>query len=226
VNGAHSELSRDAVLVVNVCDWHHSSTSDGGSQQSTAHIIAGTSLPLFSKRNMFRNGECHSTERRITLINVGMYDLHMHAFKPGDGLDSTRTPAKLPITDAATTTPAALAADGLRLRQFAKLAKRHRTGLIDKVDWLDRLAFRELELMNEKGKRASRSLYLIVEFGHVLFNGDEHRIVYYERNADDMVYTRPRAAVVHDIDWEVSVHASVPHALVSHTHLYSSAWTI
>jgi hypothetical protein len=45
-----SELSRDAQIVINVCDWHHNSNGP------FAHVIAGTTISLFSKRAMLRNG--------------------------------------------------------------------------------------------------------------------------------------------------------------------------
>jgi phosphatidylinositol 3-kinase len=43
-----------------------------------------------------------------------------------------------------------------------------------KVDWLDRLTFREIEMINEREKRSSSYLYLMVEFpvveqdGHIV----------------------------------------------------------
>jgi len=42
--------------------------------------------------------------------------------------------------------------------KLAKLAKKHRNGHIPKVDWLDRLTFRELEVINEREKRSSNYL--------------------------------------------------------------------
>jgi len=52
-----------------------------------------------------------------------------------------------------------------------QLTKKHRNGHIPKVDWLDRLAFREIEVINEREKRNSDYLYLMIEFPSVELEG-------------------------------------------------------
>jgi phosphatidylinositol 3-kinase len=52
-----------------------------------------------------------------------------------------------------------------------QLTKKHRNGHIAKVDWLDRLTFREIEVINEKEKRNSDYLYLMIEFPLVELEG-------------------------------------------------------
>lgn len=54
------------------------------------------------------------------------------------------------------------------MQRLGKLAKKHRNGQIQKVDWLDRLTFREIELINEKEKRMSDYMYLMIEFPTVI----------------------------------------------------------
>ncbi|KAG7241549.1 hypothetical protein INR49_025469 [Caranx melampygus] len=54
-----------------------------------------------------------------------------------------------------------------------------------KVDWLDRLTFREIEMINESEKRSSNFMYLMVEFPRVKTNDKEYSIVYYEKDGDD-----------------------------------------
>lgn len=39
------------------------------------------------------------------------------------------------------------------------------------VDWLDRLTFREIEMINEKEKRNSNYMYLMIEFPTVQIDG-------------------------------------------------------
>jgi len=51
------------------------------------------------------------------------------------------------------------------------LTKKHRNGHIPKVDWLDRLAFREIEVINEREKRNSDYLYLMIDFPLVELEG-------------------------------------------------------
>jgi len=46
----------------------------------------------------------------------------------------------------------------------------HTNGQIPKVDWLDRLAFREIEIINENEKKSSKLMHLMVEFPTLLFN--------------------------------------------------------
>ncbi|XP_037399521.1 phosphatidylinositol 3-kinase catalytic subunit type 3 isoform X2 [Pygocentrus nattereri] len=54
-----------------------------------------------------------------------------------------------------------------------------------KVDWLDRLTFREIEMINESEKRSSNFMYLMVEFPRVKSGEREYSIVYYEKDGDD-----------------------------------------
>ena len=50
-----------------------------------------------------------------------------------------------------------------------------------KVDWLDRLTFREIELVNEQQKRDSEFMYLMVEFPTVHMEGTPFTVVYFEK---------------------------------------------
>jgi phosphatidylinositol 3-kinase len=59
----------------------------------------------------------------------------------------------------------------LEQRLAFQLTKKHRNGHIIKVDWLDRLAFREIEVINEREKRNSDYLYLMIEFPSVELKG-------------------------------------------------------
>lgn len=63
---------------------------------------------------------------------------------------------------------------------FFQLTKRHRNGHMIKVDWLDRLTFREIELINEKEKRSSNFMFLMIEFPTVCAYGIEYTVVYFE----------------------------------------------
>lgn len=61
-----------------------------------------------------------------------------------------------------------------------QLSKKHRNGHMPRVDWLDRLTFREIEMINEKNKRDSNFMFLMVEFPHIHFEGIEYSVVYFE----------------------------------------------
>ena len=64
---------------------------------------------------------------------------------------------------------------------YLQLSKRHRDGHIVRVDWLDRLTFREIEMVNERQKRDSNFMYLMIEFQHIHFEDNEYTIVYFEK---------------------------------------------
>jgi len=55
---------------------------------------------------------------------------------------------------------------------YSQMAKSHRNGHVPKLDWLDRLSFREMELINEKEKRESQFMYLMVEFPEIISDGE------------------------------------------------------
>jgi len=62
-----------------------------------------------------------------------------------------------------------------------QLSKRHRDGHMVRIDWLDRLTFREIEMVNEQQKRDSNHMYLMIEFPQVVFENLEYTIVYFEK---------------------------------------------
>ncbi|KAK7077877.1 Phosphatidylinositol 3-kinase catalytic subunit type 3 [Halocaridina rubra] len=112
--------------------------------------IGGTTISFFGKYGVFRQG---------------LHDLRVW---PGRVADPVLTPGKGQDHGKD------------QMQRLAKLAKKHRNGHIMKVDWLDRLTFREIELINEKEKRSSNSMYLMVEFPRVEHEGVIYSIVCWE----------------------------------------------
>ena len=55
----------------------------------------------------------------------------------------------------------------------SQLTKRHRNGQLEQIDWLDRLTFREIEVINEREKRSSSALYLMIEFPKIVADKQE-----------------------------------------------------
>lgn len=100
-------------------------------------VIGGATISLFAKNGTFRQG---------------MFDLRVWIGIEADGNLDTKTPGKFKDTSKN------------QMQRLAKLAKKHRNGQVPKVDWLDRLTFREIEMINEKEKTESDYLYLLVEF--------------------------------------------------------------
>ncbi|EHA99126.1 Phosphatidylinositol 3-kinase catalytic subunit type 3 [Heterocephalus glaber] len=119
-----------------------------------------TSYKAFSTRwNMFRQG---------------MHDLKVWPNVEADGSEPTKTPGR---------TSSTVCED--QMSRLAKLTKAHRQGHMVKVDWLDRLTFREIEMINESEKRSSNFMYLMVEFRCVKCDDKEYGIVYYEKDGDE-----------------------------------------
>lgn len=137
--------------------------------------VGGTTISLFGKHGVFRQG---------------MLDLKVWPGVQADGSIQTITPGK----------SRAYGKD--QMQRLAKLAKKHRNGQINKVDWLDRLTFREIELINEQEKKASNYLYLMVEFPEVTINSQPCSIVYYEKDGDEVIQHRFQPDVITIPDYE------------------------
>ncbi|XP_045775487.1 phosphatidylinositol 3-kinase catalytic subunit type 3 [Maniola jurtina] len=121
------------------------------------------------------------------MLRQGMFDLRVWPGVEG----SEKTPGKAPDTGKE------------QMQRLAKLAKKHRNGHIPKVDWLDRLTFREIEMINEKEKRSSNYMYLMIEFPTVQIDGIDHAVVYYEQDGDEMYQFRSQAEIVTVPDYEI-----------------------
>ncbi|XP_058804618.1 phosphatidylinositol 3-kinase catalytic subunit type 3 [Phymastichus coffea] len=138
--------------------------------------VGGTTISLFGKYGVFRQG---------------MIDLRVWPGVVADCNFPTTTPGK------------ARDCGKEQMQRLAKLAKKHRNGQINKVDWLDRLTFREIEHINEKEKRASEYLYLMLEFPDTNIDGIPYSIIYYENDGDDVVQHRTQADIVTLPDYEI-----------------------
>uniref|UniRef100_T1JEU2 Phosphatidylinositol 3-kinase catalytic subunit type 3 n=1 Tax=Strigamia maritima TaxID=126957 RepID=T1JEU2_STRMM len=119
-------------------------------------LVGGTTIALFGKHGAFRQG---------------MHDLKLWPDVEAD--------AKL-----ASTTPGKNVESKEQMNRLAKLTKKHRNGHMTKVDWLDRLTFREIELINEHEKRSSNFMYIMIEFPHFVYDKVEYTVVYYEKDGD------------------------------------------
>ncbi|XP_075166351.1 phosphatidylinositol 3-kinase 59F [Haematobia irritans] len=159
-----SDLPRTAMLVLTILDC-------AGAGQTT--VIGGTSISLFGKNGMFRQG---------------MYDLRVWLGVEGDGSFPSKTPGKGKDSSKS------------QMQRLGKLAKKHRNGQLQKVDWLDRLTFREIEIINEKEKRMSDYMYLMIEFPTVVVDEYNYSIVYFEPEGDKnyKFLSKPKLVTVPD----------------------------
>ncbi|XP_066471116.1 phosphatidylinositol 3-kinase catalytic subunit type 3 isoform X1 [Tiliqua scincoides] len=130
--------------------------------------VGGTTVSLFGKYGMFRQG---------------MHDLKVWPNVEADGSEPTKTPGRTSSTLAEDQmSRLAKASDKEHLEE---LTKSHRQGHMVKVDWLDRLTFREIEMINESEKRSSNFMYLMIEFRCAKCDDKEYGIVYYEKDGDE-----------------------------------------
>uniref|UniRef100_A0A8C4RMH3 Phosphatidylinositol 3-kinase catalytic subunit type 3 n=1 Tax=Erpetoichthys calabaricus TaxID=27687 RepID=A0A8C4RMH3_ERPCA len=141
--------------------------------------VGGTTVSLFGKYGMFRQG---------------MHDLKVWPGVEGDGGEPTRTPGR---------TSNSVTED--KMGRLAKLTKAHRQGHMVKVDWLDRLTFREIEMINESEKRSSNFMYLMVEFPRVKSADKEFAIVYYEKDGDESSPLMSSSEIVKVPDPQISM---------------------
>ncbi|XP_071952733.1 phosphatidylinositol 3-kinase catalytic subunit type 3-like [Antedon mediterranea] len=130
--------------------------------------VGGTTVSLFGKNGTFRQG---------------MHDMKVWPGVLADGKTYTTTPGKTVGSED-------------EMARLAKLVKKHHKGHMVKVDWLDRLTFREIEMINEREKRNSNFMYLMIEFSKVHYNNKEFSIVYYDKDAQESVQMRNYAEIV------------------------------
>uniref|UniRef100_A0A336M345 Phosphatidylinositol 3-kinase catalytic subunit type 3 n=1 Tax=Culicoides sonorensis TaxID=179676 RepID=A0A336M345_CULSO len=136
-------------------------------------VVGGTTISFFGRNGVFRQG---------------LFDLRVWPNVEADGNVPSSTPGK--GHDSAKH----------QMQRLAKLAKMHRNGQIPKVDWLDRLTFREIELINQNEKQQSDYLYLMIEFPTIEMSDKPYTIVYYEPDGDMRIQyvTKPKLVTVPD----------------------------
>ncbi|RZF41148.1 hypothetical protein LSTR_LSTR010800 [Laodelphax striatellus] len=125
--------------------------------QGVVKPVGGTTVELFGKYSLFRQG---------------VKDLKIWPHEVADGNVNTKTPGKIQ--------------GDFKKHSLLKLAKKHKTGELAKIDWLDKLTFREVEILYEMEKRKSNNWYLMIEFPQVMLNDLLYSIVYYEKDGDDI----------------------------------------
>ncbi|XP_055343208.1 phosphatidylinositol 3-kinase catalytic subunit type 3-like [Paramacrobiotus metropolitanus] len=137
--------------------------------------LGGTSISVFGNNGKMR---------------CGPHDLYVWPMVRGDGVVPSATPGK--VVD-----------DNFQMNRLAKLVKRHRSGRIRSVDWLDRLTFREVEMINEREKREMSAMFLMVDFPPISVDDREVTVVFYEDEADKRVECVVAPSIVKVLDGEL-----------------------
>ncbi|ORX92228.1 phosphatidylinositol 3-kinase [Basidiobolus meristosporus CBS 931.73] len=96
--------------------------------------IGGTTLPLFTKNNAMRKGR---------------QKLYLWPEVEADGGIYTTTPGKIAERD--------------EMDRLEKLVKKHECGDLPRLDWLDNLAFREIEKIHNKETAKSTKMFLYID---------------------------------------------------------------
>ncbi|KAK6643525.1 Phosphatidylinositol 3-kinase catalytic subunit type 3 [Polyplax serrata] len=143
---------------------------------SQTEPVGGTTISLFGKHGLFRQG---------------MIDLKVWPNCEADGNFPSKTPGKTKDKGK------------IQTQRLAKLTKKHKAGQLPVVDWLDRLSFLEIEVINEMEKKNSNFFHLMIEFPFIEINSVPHSIVYYEHDGDDVYMFKPQADIVMIPDHEV-----------------------
>ncbi|GAB4839778.1 hypothetical protein Ancab_020488 [Ancistrocladus abbreviatus] len=117
-------------------------------------LIGGATILLFNSKKQLRTGK---------------QKLRLWLGKEADGSFPSATPGKVPRHERG------------ELERLEKLMNKYERGQIQRVDWLDRLAFKAMEKIKERENCGSRSshLYLVVDFCSF-----EHQVVFQESGAN------------------------------------------
>ncbi|PWZ02567.1 phosphatidylinositol 3-kinase [Testicularia cyperi] len=102
---------------------------------STTRIIGGTTFPLFNKKGALKTAQ---------------HRLYLWKGAKGDGSVESSTPCKVgEMKD--------------EMGRLEKLIKRHERGDLPRIDWLDKLAYRQIEKVHNDESEASDKLFLYID---------------------------------------------------------------
>ncbi|KAL3646157.1 hypothetical protein CASFOL_011337 [Castilleja foliolosa] len=120
-------------------------------------VVGGATIHLFNMKKQLKTGK---------------HKLRLWAGKEADGSINTTTPGKVPKEERG------------ELERLEKLVNKYERGQIQRVDWLDRLAFKSMEKIKEREsiKNGSSHLYVVVDFCSF-----EHRVVFQESGANFLI---------------------------------------
>ncbi|KXS19899.1 phosphatidylinositol 3-kinase [Gonapodya prolifera JEL478] len=120
-------------------------------------IVGGTAFRLFGPSNTLKTG------KHKLLVSTG---------KKADGRVES-------------TTPGYVSGEDKEMDRIGKLMRRYERGDVQRLDWLDNLAFREIEKVNAKEVASSKNLYLYIDLPQFDFP-----LVYQEREYSNPVSSR------------------------------------
>ncbi|KAJ1930687.1 Phosphatidylinositol (PI) 3-kinase [Tieghemiomyces parasiticus] len=150
-------------------------------------IVGGCTLSLFT-----RNHKLRQSRQKLLLWS----DL------PADSLSPTRTPGK--------------AGPKTEMDRLEKLIKKHETGDLPRLDWLDKLTFREIERVHQAEAQSTTSTFLYIELPTFDFP-----LIYSEAESTDphlVTPLFPEIAFVHDPELHRENLAEAKHRRLVRSH--------
>ena len=159
----YSDLPRNALLCLTIYDCG-GSMKESGKNRNLRTAIGGTTISLFGKKGLLRQGQM---------------DLRVWAETAADQGYPTSTPGKPPL--ATVSNGISQVNQNPEFHRLSKLTKKYRSGKIQAVDWLDGLSFAEIEKVNSREKERSNLLFLMVEFPEFQLKGVPYSVVFYEK---------------------------------------------
>ncbi|XP_003741971.1 phosphatidylinositol 3-kinase catalytic subunit type 3 [Galendromus occidentalis] len=137
--------------------------------------VGGTTVSIFKKSGAMRQG---------------MHDLKLWENSKADGSNFSSTPGKI-----------SGAHD--EMARLTKLTKKHHIGEMPRVDWMDRLTFKEITFRNNDEKKKSNQMFLMIEFPRVVYRDIEHMVVYFEKDLDVACQTNSDSSLAPMFDPDV-----------------------
>ena len=158
--------------------------------------VGGTTIPIFGKHGCLRRG---------------IHDLRVWPDQEADGSLKNSTPGERDEGE--------VGGGALQMVRLSKLVQKHRKGRMMTVDWLDRLTFREIEVINEREKRESNFMYINVEFPKFHYDGFEYSVVYFGRDGDleEQPPVESDLRIISDPEWDMENLVEIKHHRLTHT---------
>jgi phosphatidylinositol 3-kinase len=187
----YKDIPRNAVLALTIYDIL-------GPRKTAA--VGGTTIPIFGKHGCLRRG---------------IHDLRVWPDREADGSLKNGTPGERDMGESAEGGEGA----PMQMVRLSKLVQKHRKRRMMIVDWLDRLTFREIEVINEREKRESNFMYINVEFPKFHYDSFDYSVVFFEQDGElaDQPVVESDFQIVSDPEWDMDNVVELKHHRLTHT---------